>query len=240
MAGSDGHAQPRIVGYQRWSNLAFLHWRVDPDRLQSLIPPELTIETYDGAAWLAFVPFSMERIRPWWGIPVPGISWFAETNVRTYVRHENGQTGVWFFSLEANQRLAVWIARTFWHLNYQSAVIKFQCDGKRMLASGHRRQTPESAYELDLSIHSTNPPVTADSDSLEHFLLERYHLFAQHPDGRYLCGRVHHEPYTFQTAEISTLSNSLFDACDCPVIGPPDHIVYSPGVDVSVSPLQYI
>lgn len=230
----------KIVGYQRWSHLGFLHWRVEPEKLQALLPDELTIETFDGSAWLALVPFSMERIRPWWAPPVPGISWFRETNVRTYVRHANGQSGVWFFSLDADQRLAVWIARTFWHLNYQPAKLKFQCDGKTLLASGHRYQQADTAYRLKMTVSDSAAAQTAASGTLEHFLLERYHLFAQRPDGRFLCGQVHHEPYTFQQATVNELSQTLVDACGCPVSGPVDHVVYSPGVDVAVSALMLI
>ena len=232
--------KPRIVGYQRWSSLAFLHWRIAPEQLQALIPQELTIETFDGSAWLALVPFSMERIRPWWAPPVPGISWFRETNVRTYVRHSNGQSGVWFFSLDADQRLAVWIARRFWHLNYESAQLKFQCDGHQLSASGQRRRNPNTAYQLEMNIDPTAASETADPDTLEHFLLERYHLFAQRPDGRFLCGQVHHAPYTFRQPEVSQLSQTLVDACGCPVSGPANHVVYSPGVDVAVSALKLI
>jgi len=102
-----------IAGYQSWSDLTFLHWRIEPESIQKLLPPGLTVETFDHSAWVGIVPFSMEKVRPWWAPAVPGISWFLETNVRTYVRHTNGDTGVWFFSLDANSRLAVRVARTF-------------------------------------------------------------------------------------------------------------------------------
>ena len=90
-----------ISGYQNWRHLVFLHWRVNPQQLQTHLPPGLTIETFDGSAWLALVPFAMENVRPWWSPSVPGISWFLETNLRTYVRHESGLSAVWFFSLDA-------------------------------------------------------------------------------------------------------------------------------------------
>lgn len=232
----------KIVGYQSWRNLLFAHWRIEPQELQALLPAGLTIETFDGSAWLAVVPFSMEQIRPWWSPPVPGISWFLETNVRTYVRHANGQSGVWFFSLEANHRLAVAVARTFWHLNYQFAKMTFAQKSDHFTYSGRRPGDDEIEYEIAAEIDTSVPEEIADERSLEYFLLERYHLFAQRPDGRFLCGQVHHEPYQYlpvQSCQISqtltaALQNPIRTACD------PDHLVYSNGVDVCVSPLQAI
>ena len=81
-----GQTTQKVVGYQVWRHLLFVHWRVDATRMQALLPDGLTIETFDGTAWLAVVPFSMERVRPWWSPPVPGISWFLETNLATGVR----------------------------------------------------------------------------------------------------------------------------------------------------------
>jgi len=232
----------KIVGYQVWRHLLFVHWRVDPVRLQALLPEGLTIETFDGSAWLGVVPFSMERVRPWWSPPVPGISWFLETNVRTYVRHANGQTGVWFFSLDAYQRLAVAVARTFWHLNYYYSRMSFRQQDSGLHYTGMRPDSSQAGYEITAQISESDVPAEAASGSLEHFLLERYHLFAERPDGRFLCGQVHHEPYRFQPAKLTTLEQTLTVAMDFPISSelPPDHVAYSPGVDVRVSDLQLV
>jgi hypothetical protein len=109
---------------QRWSRLLFLHWPMEPDVIQATLPPGLTVDTFDGRAWIGVVPFFMERIRPVFCPPVPGISWFLELNVRTYVHNEQGNSGVWFYSLDCNQPLAVEIARRLFHLPYQHAEMK--------------------------------------------------------------------------------------------------------------------
>lgn len=232
----------KIVGYQVWRQLLFIHWRVDPSRLQALLPDGLTIETFDGSAWLAVVPFSMERVRPWWSPPVPGISWFLETNVRTYVRHANGQTGVWFFSLDANHRLAVSVARTFWHLNYRYSRISLRQQQTELKCSGVRPDSSQAAYDITAQISEDEVPVEAKEGSLEHFLLERYHLFAQRPDGRFLCGQVHHQPYRYQSATLTALQQTLTTAMHYPIPSDiaPDHVAYSPGVEVSVSDLELV
>lgn len=229
--------ESKTAGYQRWSNLAFLHWRIDPQLLQQQLPDGLEVDTFDGSAWLALVPFSMERVRPWWSTPVPGISWFLETNVRTYVRHSNGQSGVWFFSLDANHRLAVWLAKTFWHLNYVSAVMDFKFADSQLVCNGARRKKPTEQYEISLKIDSQSKLQTAEQGSLEFFLLERYRLFCQRPDGRFLTGEVHHSPYTYTGVSSIEVTQSLTAAYGFPVSHPPDHAAFSPGVDVRVSPL---
>lgn len=116
----------RAVGFQRWRDLLFVHWRVSAEQLQSVIPKPLQLELHDGEAWIGLVPFAMRDIRPWWSPPVLGISNFLETNVRTYVVHPETGPGVWFFSLEATKRLAVAIARRFWHLPYFHARLVLQ------------------------------------------------------------------------------------------------------------------
>lgn len=232
-----------IAGYQNWRHLVFLHWRVDPAQIQALLPDRLIVETYDGAAWLGMVPFSMERVRPWWSPAVPGISWFLETNLRTYVRHDNGLSAVWFFSLDANSRLAVWVARTFWKLNYIDCRMTLQCNGPghTVASTGQRRRAPGDHYDIRVELPGTEPQ-PAETGTLEHFLLERYELITRTPSGDFMAARVMHEPYRFIPAHPShceqTFTSRLVEhGADNPI---PDHVVYSPGVDVRVSALRPI
>src|SRR5687767_1222656 len=95
---------------QHWGKLLFMHWRIDAQLLRPLIPRELEIETSDGSAWIGVIPFTMWGIRASFLPPIPGTSAFHELNVRTYVNYQ-GVPGVWFFSLDAANKLAVWGAR---------------------------------------------------------------------------------------------------------------------------------
>lgn len=98
---------------QRWEKLLFLHWAWDAAEVQRTLPLGLTVDTFEGRAWLGVVPFFMRDVRPAWVPSVPGISNFLELNVRTYVFDGRGRPGIWFYSLDCNQRLAVRAARTF-------------------------------------------------------------------------------------------------------------------------------
>src|SRR5450759_4806022 len=80
---------------QTWYNLLFAHWPVPVERLRAVVPPELELETYDGQAWLGVVPFGMTRVYARGTFPVPWLSRFLETNVRTYVTF-GGKPGVLF------------------------------------------------------------------------------------------------------------------------------------------------
>lgn len=243
---SAGKSDPRTAGYQRWSKLTFLHWKVDASTLQCLLPDCLQVQQFDGSAWLGVVPFSMERIRPWWSPPVPGISWFLETNVRTYVVDERGTAGVWFFTLDCNSRIAVKLARTFWHLPYKSAFLSLELQRSptldsptRILYAGVRKESPVAEYELSLSLPS-NAGTHAQPHTLEHFLVERYLLFATDHKGRLRTGRVHHAPYQLVTPASIAGAQSLTSAIAGQElsISAADHVAFCAGVDVRVSPLR--
>ncbi len=240
-----GSARPGIIvaGYQSWRRLTFIHWRVPVESIQRLLPNPLRVDSFDGSAWIGLVPFSMERIRPWWSPSVPGISWFLETNVRTYVRHPDGTTGVWFFSLEANSWLAVTIARRIWNLPYYRAVLSLSSSrrdaAERINCQGIRRVDAQIGYRLTTEVPVSRSPAEAVPGSLEHFLVERYTLFAVDHQGSLFSGQVHHDPYQICPASVEIQLNSLVDASGCCIEHPetPDHVAWSDGVDVVVSPL---
>src|SRR6267154_3578220 len=102
---------------QIWHDLLFAHWPVDAKALRPLLPPQLQIDAFEGRAWLAVVPFRMTGVRLRWTPALPWLSLFPELNVRTYVTC-GGKPGVWFFSLDAGNSLAVTIARAWFHLPY--------------------------------------------------------------------------------------------------------------------------
>ena len=114
----------RPVMYQQWSDLLFLHWEYSAAVIQATLPEGLFVDTFGGKAYLGVVPFFMRNIRPRFLPAVPGISDFMEMNLRTYVHNRAGIPGVWFYSLDANQWLAVKIARRFFHLPYEHAEMK--------------------------------------------------------------------------------------------------------------------
>jgi uncharacterized protein len=232
----------RPSGYQTWTNLLFAHWRVSPNSLQILLPEGLSVQTFDGDGWLGMVPFAMDKVRPWWFPAVPGISWFLETNLRTYVTLADGRSGVWFFSLDATKRLAVKIARRFWHLPYFDADLSLNCDSDGISYGGQRLGQQDGSYQADMKLQFDAQLEIAEEGTLEYFLLERYVLFARRPDGQYFLGNVHHTPYTFCTPQSVTVRQTLASAIGCPIDPDrqPDHVAFSPGVDVAVDSVELV
>src|SRR2546425_10260967 len=108
----------RRAMFQRWADLLFLHWIVPADQITPLLPPVLTLDTFEGHAYIGLVPFTMTGVRPVWAPPVAPLSDFHETNVRTYVHLKGRDPGVWFFSLDAANTIAVRIARAVCKLPY--------------------------------------------------------------------------------------------------------------------------
>jgi len=200
-----------VVMKQEWSHLLFLHWEMDPAIIQEQLPPGLTVDTYDGKAYLGIVPFHMDNVRPSFCPTVPGLSWFLELNLRTYVHDENGVPGVWFFSLDCNHWLAVKLARGLFHLPYQHASMEsYQHDGILNYISRRKgcEQSQIFKYPAELS-HSE----AAEVGSLEFFLLERYRLFSVGRSGSIYSGLVHHSPYKFQEIDITEYSTRMFSLC---------------------------
>lgn len=100
-----------------WDQLTFIHWHYPAGEVQRLLPHGLEVDSCDGSAWVGLVPFFLRIGLP--GVrPVPWVSQFAETNVRTYVRSTDGESGIWFFSLDAARLGAVLVARSTYWLPY--------------------------------------------------------------------------------------------------------------------------
>lgn len=223
----------RPAGYHCWSDLLFIHWRLPAEEVAPLIPPQLTLDTWQGDAWVGLVPFQMSGVRPWWW---PRGAAFLETNVRTYVHFRGRDPGVWFFSLEANHRLAVRVARACWHLNYHAAQMSFTREGHLLSYASRRRAASHSTSHIVARVRPATPARQAESETLEHFLVERYLLYSVGA-GRLWRGQVHHRPYCLQSAEIVDLEESLLAASGIHVTQAPCHLLYSRRVEVEVFPL---
>jgi uncharacterized protein len=225
----------RAAGYQRWRRLAFIHWRVPVATLRRLVPEALAIDTFDGDAFVGVVPFTMQGVRPRWAPAVPGLSSFHETNVRTYVHRGGVDPGVWFFSLDAANLIAVAIARTFWHLPYHHARMTLvAADGELRYASERRT----SAAVFRGTCRPRGEPRAATPGTLEHFLAERYILYAQNRDGTLRSGQVHHAPYPLQPAELAAWDESLLAVAGIARPEGPPLVHFASGVDVEVFALR--
>ncbi len=234
----------RPVMRQKWRDLLFVHWPIESEALRPLVPAQLELDLYDGTAYVGLVPFTMTGVRPV-GLPsVPGVSSFHETNVRTYVRLGDRDPGVWFFNLEAASAIAVRLARWLFYLPYHYArmflehEVNSPPDEPGSILYAGTRQWPgpvPASYAIRARAEGRIEP--AKPGSLEHFLVERYILFAARKSRLYQ-GRVHHTPYPLQPAKVLSLDETLLAALgiDRPDTLPLVH--FAQGVEVEVYPLR--
>ena len=185
----------------QWTDLAFLHWPVPKEALQPLLPEGLEVETFDGDAWLGIVPFVMRKTRIRCMPAIPGAHDFPELNVRTYVRHGD-KRGVWFFSLDAASKLAVTGARATFGLPYFRAEMEVEQRG--MLTSYVSRRIDDRGPPARFAAGycSGGSSRAAAEGTLEHFLVERYCLFAEGRDGQLRVGEIAHAPWQIQSASV--------------------------------------
>jgi uncharacterized protein YqjF (DUF2071 family) len=217
---------------QRWTQLSFVHWAYEPEAVQGILPPELAVDPFDGAAWVGLIPFRLAIRRP--GVPyVPWLSRFAETNLRTYVIGPDGRRGIWFLSLDAARFAAVAVARSSYRLPYMwaDAAIRTRHDTIRYLGT-RRWPAPSATYDLTLRIGAS---VDRPSE-LERFWTARWHLFSAAPQPlpprriELDVTTVTHPPWPLHRAEVVALEETLLRASGLPEPSGAPVALYSPGV----------
>ena len=215
---------------QRWYNLLFAHWRMDPAALRGTIPSGLELDTFDGSAWLGVVPFGMSGICLRHTVPLPWISRFLELNVRTYVV-AGGRPGVYFFSLDAANPLAVRVARTWFKLPYFDAAM-----GMREAPGGwieyQSRRTHRGAPPASFRgrYRGVGEPRRSQPGSLAYFLTERYCLYTAARDGLYR-GDIYHDPWALQAAEAEIQENTMVAAHGFTLPPEPPVLHFAPSID---------
>lgn len=184
-----------------WHELLFMHWPVPVEALRPHVPPALTVDTFEGSAWLAVVPFRMSGVRPHFLPAVPAFSNFPELNLRTYVTH-GGKPGIWFFSLDAHNKVAVRLARATFGLPYFDANMLFERRGDTVHYRSVRthRDAPPASFEA--RYRAVGESEEHGPGSIENFLTERYCLYAADGRGRLQRGDVHHRLWPLQRAEV--------------------------------------
>jgi len=203
-----------VLMHQKWHHLLFLHWEIPPAELQALVPAGLTVDTFEGKAYIGLVPFTLTGIRPALAPPLPGISSFHEVNVRTYVHRNGKDPGVWFFSLDASSSMGVAAARVAYHLPYYFAKIEFEASDTALPEVAFRSHRDDRRGPSPAHLHIRYGPAEgltkpAAVGTLEHFLVERYILYAEDEGHRLHRARVHHPPYGLQRADVLEIDETL-------------------------------
>jgi uncharacterized protein len=220
---------------QTWHDLLFAHWRVDARMLRRVVPAQLPLDLFAGDAWVGVVPFHMANVAPRLVPEVPPLSRLVELNVRTYVVVDD-TPGVYFFSLDANSRLAVAGARALFHLPYFFATMAATRLGEAVVHRSRRARGVPAEWAA--SYRPSGPPRHVEPGSLEHFLTERYCLYTT--DGaRVLRCDIHHPPWPLQDATATIDVNTMPAAAGLMIEGEP-LLHFSRRQDVLVWPLERV
>jgi uncharacterized protein YqjF (DUF2071 family) len=191
---------------QCWDDLLFAHWRVDAEAVRRLVPGGLSVDEHDGSAWLSVTPFVLSAFRLRGTLPLPVVSSFPEINVRTYVTAD-GKPGIWFFSLDTSSRGAVEGARRYYRLPYFHARMEVARRGERLDYTSTRRDAPRP-FVFTASYGPAGAPVVPQPGSLEHFLTERYCLYAADAAGLHRA-EIHHLPWRLRPAAATIELNTM-------------------------------
>lgn len=200
--------------HQTWHDLLFMHWRMPVEALRRYVPSVLPIDTFDGSAWIGIVPFRMSDVRLRFTPSVPWLSSFPELNVRTYVTLD-GKPGVWFFSLDAGNPVAVCIARTWFKLPYFDAamhVIAPTATNAPIRYLSRRTHRGAPAAEFAANYAPDGDVFRAPCASLEYFLTARYCLYTADRRGRVWRGEIDHPDWPLQSAQVEVRRNTMTNA----------------------------
>lgn len=219
----------RPVMKQQWCDLAYIHWKYDPEVVQALLPTGIEVDTFDGSAWVGLIPFSMRNISFPFIPPVPYFGSFPEVNVRTYVKR-NGVPGVWFFSLDVNRLIPAVVARASYFIPYCWGSAAHEKIGQQLRTRVKRRWPSRSSTRIELKIGE----FIAEPSELAHFLSARWGLYSKGFGGKLRYAPVDHEQWHLFTASIEALDDNLVSAAGLPAPAGEAHVMFSPGVSVRI------
>ena len=219
----------RVVLRQRWSEVSFVHWRVDPSVVEQYMPAGCRPDVIDGSTWVGLIAFQMSKSSFFGGPRIPWLGDFPEVNVRLYSIDEHGQRGVVFLSLEASHLIPVLVARAAFSLKYQWAAMTIGHGDGTIEYRTRRHGKPEAASHIIVR-PSDDVAVTA-ADQTATFLTSRWGFHERHLGHTIYC-RNHHEPWPLQQAELLHLDDGLLAAAGFDGLAErvPDSVLYSPGV----------
>lgn len=198
---------PWIMG-QTWERLLFAHWRIDVARLRRFVPPQIPIDTFDGSAWIAVTPFVVGGLRLRFLPPLPGTARFPEINVRTYATIED-RPGIYFFSLDVPNVLAIAAARRAYRLPYFRSQIDVGHADAWVRYRSRRVDPAGTPVQCAMEYQATGPSRAALAGSFEYWAAERYCLYTLDSRMRVLRGEIHHPPWNLQPAQATISSNSM-------------------------------
>ena len=230
-AGKEPQRHVRLpVLRQTWSAVSFVHWRFDPAALLPLIPDDVDVAERDGSAWVSLVLFCASDTTG----PVPALTLppFAETNLRTYVRTEDGREAIWFLSLEAGSQLTSLGGTVVYGAPYHLAEASVDVAADSITYRA-RREGGEVHHDIEIG---TGAWYTSDERTpLDEWLTGRWRAVTQNA-GVTLETMVEHEPWPLRRATVRRLEENVLASVGLTRPPAPDLVHAADAVHVRLGP----
>jgi uncharacterized protein len=221
---------------QRWSDVAFLHWAIEPAAVAHLFPPGVRPDVLDGRTFVGLIPFRMVGAGFAHGPAAPWVGTFLETNVRLYSVDATGRRGIVFLSLDTDRALVVAGARTVFGLPYRWARMRYRrtvdVRGGDVHTYDARLRWPGASARSHVAVRAAGP---AHDGPVERFLTARWGLHVEHLGRTWYIPNAHPE-WPLRAAELLDLDDGLLASVgfdDLARRRPPDHVSFSDGVPVT-------
>lgn len=239
MSGTTGPLEPitvtapalsrRPIMRQKWQDVSFLHWRVDPDRVAPLLPAGTAPDCFDGATWVGLIAFRMVDAGAGRGPGVPWLGTFPEVNVRLYSTDAKGRRGVVFRSLETSRLPIVLGSRALFGVPYCWSRMRIDRTAGALDSTTVRRWPGPRGTRARIVVRPSDELVTGDA--LADFLTARWGLHTRWA-GRTLFIPNEHESWPLQHASLEHLDDELLAAAGLPDVtkGSPESVLWSAGV----------
>jgi uncharacterized protein len=215
-----------VLLQQSWADAVFLHWRLPVSAAEPYLPPGVEPDVFEGRTWIGLIGFRVPGTRVGPVLPLPYAGSFTEINVRLYSRGRDGRRGVVFLSMDAS-RLAFVLAARAGGMPY----VWSRC--RPTMATG---AVPGYGYDVErfrgqgASSFAVRPDLARTAgDELSRWLTARFGLHGRFA-GRTAYLPLSHRPWPLHPAALVHCEDSLLAAAGFPVQGPPESVLYSPGV----------
>jgi hypothetical protein len=222
-----------VISTQDWRDLTFVHWAVDPSRVERLMPAGVRPDVHEGRTYVGLVPFRMVGVSLGRGPGIPWFGTFLETNVRLYSVDGTGRRGVVFLSLDTDRAAAVPTIRAVIGAPYRWARMRFHRDGDLVTYQARlRRLGDRPGSRLVVRVGGVREPTPLDD-----FLTARWGAHVARRRGTtHVPNR--HEPWTLRDAEVLELDDALLASVGLTGLAerPPDHVAFSDGVHAEFGP----
>ena len=217
--------RPAIMD-QRWTDAVFLHWRIPKEVAAPFMPHGVAPDEFDGSAWVGLIGFRMQGAGLGRGPGIPYFGSFNEINVRLYSREPDGTRGVVFLSLDAS-RLAVVVAARAAGIPYVWSRDRFRAATAVDPSTGYSVRRFGGGARSDFAVA---PKFDAEAtDPLSVHLTARFGLHTRFR-GKTLYVPNTHSPWPLFQARMTDLEDQLIAAAGITVSGPPESVLFSPGV----------